>query len=655
MDSMLRDPLRFLDERERSLLLAITEATLPAGRVLAAGDSRTVTQAERLLASVPASMQSGYRGLLVALDAWCLATHRKRFIRLDTAERREVMAHWQRSHTAKRLGLRALLAPIKLAHFDSPALYRHLGGAYERPLPQAEARPRYMNERVHSPDEFDEDLSLECDVVVIGTGAGGAVVAKELAELGHAVVMVEEGGYFERRDFIGRPVDMQRKLYRDSGATFAVGNAWIPIPVGRSVGGTTTVNSGTCYRVPGRVLKKWREDMGLSEFTEANMEPYFARVEEILQVEPAPARYLGGVADVIARGCDKLGYRHAPLQRNAPGCDGQGVCCFGCPTDAKRSTNVSYVPLALRAGAEIFTGARVTRVMTRNGRAAGVMAEVAAGGEGGSRKHTLTVHAAAVVVACGSLLTPVLLSDNRLCQSSGQLGRNLSIHPAAALAGVFDQHIGGYSAIPQGYAIEEFQDQGLLFEGSSAPPEMALAASPLFGPRLIELAEAFDRVALFGFMIEDESRGRVRSVNGKPFITYMLGDGDVARLLRGVEMLTRVMFAAGAERVHLPLYGLETLHSVADLAELRRRQVRARDFDLSAYHPLGTARMGVDAKSSVVGPDHQCHDVPGLYITDGASVPSSLAVNPQITIMAMATRAAERIDAALPALTAARA
>ncbi len=625
----------------------MAETALPAGRYLPAAGTATIAGAERLVGSLPAPVRQGYRALLRALDASTLATRGHRFDRLDLADRRAVLTRWQSAHLAKRLGLRALLAPLKLSHFDDPGLYRQLGCVYEHTPPRAEAQPRWMRERVHPPTELSEDLDLDCDVVVIGTGAGGAVVAKELAELGHAVVMLEEGAYAGRSEFSGRPVEMQRRLYRDGGATFSLGNVWIPIPVGRSVGGTTTVNSGTCYRVPGRVLRRWRRQDGLSEMTEAHLDGYFRRVERIIGVDTAPAAYLGGPARVIARGCDRLGYRHAPLRRNAPDCDGQGVCCFGCPTDAKRSTNVSYVPMALKAGAELFTGARVTRVLTQRGRAVGVIARV--GRDDDPRPRTLTVHAPVVVVACGALMTPVLLSQSRLCGGSGQLGRNLSIHPSAALAGVFDERIAGYSSIPQGYSIEEFRDQGLLFEGASAPLEIALTASPLFGPPLIELAESFDHVAVFGFMIEDESRGRVRVVRGRPVITYMLGDADVARLTRGVEILSRVFFAAGASRVHTPIHGAETLTGPADLVALRRRRPRAHHFDLSAYHPLGTARMGADPQRSVVGPDHQSHEVPGLYIVDGASVPSALAVNPQLTIMALATRAAERIDARLSA------
>ncbi len=647
----------FLRASERELLLAVAEAALPAGAVMPSAGSAVVRDAERIVADVGANAARGYRALLTALDTWCWATRGRGFTRLPAAARLAALKSWQRAGLTRRLGLRALMAPLKLAHFASPALYRHLGVPHRIPVANADTRPRFVRERVHGADDVDGHLTIECDVVVVGTGAGGAVVAKELAEQGHAVVMLEEGQFFDRRDFNGRPWEMQRKLYRDGGATISVGNTWIPIPIGRAVGGTTTVNSGTCYRVPSRILRKWRDELGLSDFTETAMAGYFERVESVLGVGPAQKPYLGGVADVIGRGCDHLGYRHGPLQRNAPECDGQGVCCFGCPTEAKRSTNVSYVPLALRAGAEVFCGARVERILTDGGRAVGVVAKMLPahgaasgddGGMSGNGRHTgeygvLTVRARAVVLSCGTLMTPMLLQRNNLCGRSGQLGHNLSIHPAAFCAGVFDEVIDGQRAIPQGYSIEEFHDEGLLFEGASAPVELALTAMPLIGHRAVELGEAFRHTALFGFMIEDSSRGRVRLVAGRPVITYVVDDADVGRLQRAVTILSRVMLAAGARRVHTPVQNWDTLHGEADLARFSRARLRALDFDLSAYHPLGTARMGRNPRRSVVDAEHQTHDVPGLYIVDGASVPSSLGVNPQVTIMAMATRAAVHI------------
>jgi choline dehydrogenase-like flavoprotein len=621
----------------RETLIAIAEAALPAGRFIPAAGAKTVAKVESFVDHLPSPLQTGMSGLLRAVEAAAWLGHRRSFARLSPEKRLAVLEGFRTGDAIRRLMLRAIVTPLKLAHFDDPALYKQLGCVYDMHV-KAEPKPAYMRDRVH---QLDGDIALECDVVVIGTGAGGAVVARELAEAGVAVVMIEEGAYFDRSDFTGRAFEQQQKLYRRGGATFSVGNIGIPIPLGQTVGGTTTVNSGTCYRTPDRVLAHWQRELGLGELGPDGMAPYFDRVEAVLGVAEARAELLGGNGRVIARGCDAIGLtQHHALKRNAPDCDGQGVCCFGCPTDAKRSTNVSYVPLALRAGAELFTRARMSRVIVEGGRARGVVATSPDG-------HTLTVRAKSVVIACGSIMTPLVLAREHLAGRSGQLGKNLSIHPAAGALAEFDEQILPWKGIPQGYAIEDLHDEGILYEGVMVPLEMTMSVTQLIGPELVRLAESFDHVASFGFLVEDSSRGTVSEVMGQPMIRYWLGAEDVSHIKRGLDVLAQIYFAAGARRVHLPVAGFDVLESIDDLAKLRRATLRARDLDLSAYHPLGTARMGLDPASSVVGPDHQCHDTPGLYVVDGASVPTALGVNPQVTIMAMATRAAEKLAAAL--------
>ncbi|MEJ7602378.1 MAG: GMC family oxidoreductase [Kofleriaceae bacterium] len=628
-----------ISNRQHDTLVAVAEAALPAGKFLPAATEATAYKVEQFAQTLPGPLQRGLGGLLRGLDAQAWLSERKPFARVTPAKRLALLERWRMGDPVRRLALRALVSPLKIAHFDDPALYQRLGCVYEAEKTKPEAKPAYLRDRVHA--DTDGDLAVECDVVVIGTGAGGAVVGRELAEAGLAVVFVEEGNYYDRTQFTGRAFQMQQRLYRRGGGTFSIGNCAIPIPLGQSVGGSTTVNSGTCYRTPDRVLAGWAKDYGLGELSPDKMGGYFDRVEAVLGVEPARKELLGGNARVIARGCRALGFtRHGPLRRNAPACDGQGVCCFGCPTDAKRSTNVSYMPLALRAGAELFTGARVTRIIIDGGRARGVVAHTPEG-------HAITIRGRAVVVACGAIMTPILLEAQRLGASSGQLGKNLSIHPAAGSLAEFDEQIMSWSGIPQGYSIEDLHEEGILYEGCSVPLEMTMGMTQMIGPELVRLAEGFDHVASFGFMVEDTSRGSVRSVLGQPMIRYWLTEQDVSHIKRGVDVLAQVFFAAGARRVHTGINGFDVLSSPDDLVALRRATIRPWDFDLSAYHPLGTARMGSDPASSVVGADHQVHDTPGLYVVDGAAVPSAIGVNPQITIMALATRAAEQIATAL--------
>ena len=209
---------------------------------------------------------------------------------------------------------------------------------------------------------------------------------------------------------------------------------------------------------------------------------------------------------------------------------------------------------------------------------------------------------------------------------------------------MFSERVDSWNTVPQGYAIDEFRDEGLYYEGASAPLELAAIAHTGFGPSWVALMEEFPRSLMFGFMVKDTSRGSVRA-RGRDdaLITYWLNRHDVDQVRRGLGILARVYFAAGAREVHLPIPASKPLRTLAEVARFEKAPLGARAVDLTAYHPLGTCRMGVDSSSSVVDRGHQVHGVPGLFVCDGSVMPSSLGVNPQMTIMAMSLRAAEQI------------
>lgn len=630
---------------ERKVLARFAETAIPAGRVLPAGGEATVQRLEAYVQRMPEWARVGIRSAVWALETVAIPLAGRPFSTLDPAARTRLIQQWHEAPVAAlRHALRGLLTVVRAAHFDDPEIYQALGCPYGVPTP-VEDRPRWLSQVTDGQDIHHDD-SIEVDVVIVGSGAGGAPVGYELALRGHAVLFIEEGRYFRRHEFNGHATEMTQKMYREGGLTIALGNVAVPVWAGRTVGGTTTVNSGTCYRTPERTFRIWREQFGLNMFSSESMDRYFARVESILGVAPAEEKYLGGVARVIARGADALGLVHGPLRRNAPDCDGQGLCCFGCPTGAKRSTDVSYIPMALDRGAALFSNTLVERILVEKGEARGVVARCAGGG-------TLTVHARMTVLACGALMTPVLLqAHGDLANRSGMVGRNLSIHPAVKVMALFDERIDMHRGIPQGYCIEHFASEGIVFEGASTPLDVTAIALPFSGARFTEVIERYPHLAIFGFMIQDTSRGRVRrGPGGRPLIFYSLNQHDVRKIQRGIDILCQVFLAAGARQIYPSVRGFDVLEGPQDLERLRTRRIRAGDLEVTAYHPLGTARMGIDPTTSVVGPDHQCHDVRNLYIVDGSAVPSSLGVNPQVTIMALATRAAEIMDRRLASVS----
>lgn len=626
---------------ERRIIGAIAEAAIVPGRTVEGGGQATVERMGRFWTTFPAGARAGYRAALWAMESSTLARHGRGLSALPCASRTAVLARWERSRSALRRNLlRVVLTPIKLTHFDQPELFEQLGCPYHWPAVRDD-EPRFLRQVING-REVTEDLALQCEVVVIGTGAGGAAVAHELAARGRAVLLLEEGDYHRRASFTGRPGPAYRTLYRDRGVAFSLGNVSIPVWSGRAVGGTTIINSGTCYRAPESTLTDWRQRLGLPRvFSRAGLRPYYERAEAVLGVAPADLKHIGAVGQLIARGADRLGYRHGPVLRNAPDCDAQGVCCLGCPTGAKRSTDVSFVPAALKRGAQLVTAARVVAVDVVAGRARGVTARLRSG-------RKLKVHADAVVVAAGTLSTPLLLAASNVCRASGWLGRNLSVHPASKVVALFDERVDMARAIPQGYAVEHFQSEDLMFEGGSLPVDLTAMSIPWIGPRFTELIESYPHLALFGFMVKDRSRGRVwRGRSGSPLVTYHLNRRDTRLLQRGMEILCAVFQAAGAKRVLPMVPGHDEVTTPAALERLRASRLRPSDLEVSGFHLLGTCRIGTDPAHSCIGPDHEAHDVASLYVCDGSAVPSSLGVNPQLTIMAMALRAGEIIDSRL--------
>lgn len=634
-------PPAILRPSQRLTALALAEALFPAGERLAAGDPESLTRTVETQAEHHPWLRQGLRTGLTWLDGRYRLGHWQAFHRADVGDRRAFLDILAARPLESPL-LRVLSAAFRTAWLLDEAQQTRVGSrpAVDAP-PQIEIF-RWQSQIMASAD-LDGNQELEADVVVIGTGAGGAAAAYELASRGLAVVMLEEGEWLDRRHFNGKLPDIMPRLYRGFGATVATGNAVIPVPVGRSVGGTTTVNSGTCLRTPARVLAQWQAEFGLPGLGESEMAPWFERVEDMLGVAPADPRYIGPIGDVIADGARKLGFhRFHPLRRNAPGCDGQGLCMAGCPTGAKRSTNVSYVPAALDRGAVLFTGFRADTLLHAHRAVQGVQAY-------GRNRHgmtvRLTVRAPQAVVAMGTFFTPLFLRANGV--DNPNLGRHLSLHPTGVVNAWFpDRDFRNSRTIPQGFGLADLAGDGLMFEGGTIPYVGHGLAAHLVGEADVRHAERYPQTAYFGFMIQDTSRGQVRPGPHPdvPLIRYHLNDRDFSRFLTGIRTLARIYFAAGAAEVSIPgPAGVTTLRNEAELDAFLAQPHRPRDFLISAYHPLGTARLSASPAQGVCDPEHRVFGWTGLSVMDGSAVPSSLGANPQVTIMALAARAASRL------------
>jgi choline dehydrogenase-like flavoprotein len=615
---------------ERRAALALLEAMIPAGEGVPGGDEATLRRAEEVVDALSPALVGGWRAALRVLSAAAVATTGRPFYALDADAQEATLDRWSKDPVL-RGPFGVLLLVFKLVHFDRPAVYARLGGALK--VMPALDEPRWLQQVRRGEDLAVEEV-VACDVVVVGTGAGGAVVGHALAAKGYAVAFVEEGDLHRRDAFDGSAVRAHQRFYRGA---VAVGNAPMPVFMGRMVGGSTAINGGTCFRPPPWVLDRWCEALGTDDFAPTAMAQHFERVEAFLGVGPTEERYLGPLGGVFDRGCRALGWSHHRIRRNAPGCQASGFCDFGCRSDARRSTNVSYIPAALERSAALFTGLRAERVRVESGRATGLDAVTRAG-------VRVRFQARAVILAGGALPTATFLQQQGLCDASGQVGRNLSLHPSGGMSALFDEPIRGADHVPQGFAMDHFLREGFLVLGAQSDRNIAPIAFPLAGRRLTAAVAQLDHLATVGTLIADDRADAVvrYARDGNVLVTKNLNARDVARVHQAMVRAGEMFLAAGARR----LYPVVTSTPVLERDDFHRfaRTVPAPgDLPLLSYHPLGTCRMGRDPKTSVVDLDHQTHDVRRLFVVDGSTVGGPLGVNPQLTIMAIATRAAERI------------
>ena len=457
------------------------------------------------------------------------------------------------------------------------------------------------------------------------------------------MIVIEEGAYFTKDDFVGAPIARFQKLARDAGTTQTFSRRPIPLPLGKAVGGTTVVNSGTCWRAPDKVLRDWATRCGIEGAEPDAMRPYFERVERTLNIRPVPRELWGRNAELTHKGITALGVSGGPLLRNITDCHGCGTCAMGCPTNAKQAMHISYLPLAQRAGARIYACTRVERVVTKRGRAVGVEASLLDDDE--RKRAKLTVHADAVVVAAGTIHTPVVLKRSGLEGRSGQAGRNLRIHPAVGVAGAFPEDVSSWKGTLQPYFVDQlFDSHDVMLETTSSVPALAAGALPGVGREALDMLPGLRLVASIGLYVSDTSSGRVHLLPGtrEPIIRYHLNETDFRKLLVGMRMAAEIHLAAGAMVALVGLPGLPAIGSTADLDKLSEGNWRPADVRPTAFHPMGTARMGRPGEG-VVDAFGKHHDVENLYVADGSVFPTCVGVNPQVSIMAFATRTAERI------------
>jgi choline dehydrogenase-like flavoprotein len=584
---------------------------------------RVAGLARRMVSRMPTSSQVGLGAALLGIEALSLIRTRRTLGRTSAGQREELIERLRRIGGAPALDA-----------FKSIVLLAHGTDAYAGEIAAVGSRqpPSRPDPALNLTPASEWPTTASCDAIVIGSGAGGAFAARALARAGLDTVIVEEGERWTvERIRSSHPFDRFTSIYRDAGTTMALGNPPIALPLGRAVGGTTVINSGTCFAPPSAVATAWHERYGLALADPELLGPRVAEAEATIGVAPASMEVLGRNGELALEGAAALDWQSAPLRRNASGCRGACQCAIGCPNNAKGGVHLNALPQACEAGGRIVSGLRVQRVLSENGRATGVLAHRADGVE-------TRISAPLVIVAAGAIPTPPLLRRSGLGRHP-RLGRNLSIHPATGITAAFEEEVIPWRGVMQSVGIEELhEEEGVLLEATSNPPGMGAISAPGYGAHLMGRLDRAANTATLGAMIADEPSGRVFG-SRHPVISYRLAKADQRCLRIAIEAMTRVMLAAGAAEVELG-GGAPRVRSEAELAGAIER-LDVRRLRLAGFHPSGTAAAGSDPGRHPVDPEGRLRGVEGVWIADGSVLPSCPGVNPQVSIMAIAAGVGE--------------
>ncbi len=474
---------------------------------------------------------------------------------------------------------------------------------------------------------------LDCDVLVIGSGAGGAVIASELANAGLDVVVLEEGPYVDAADAPDRLSASMRKLWRGGGLTAALGKPPVAYAEGRCVGGGTEINSAIFQRAPAALLDDWARRYGIGDFGADAMAPYYDKAAGAVNASVTDGP-LGAPSDILREAGDAMGWQVEALERGQRSCVGTNFCSFGCPTGGKQSMTATLIPAALSRGARLIAECRVTKLLSKGRRIVGAKAR-ATGPDG--RHHALTVRAARVFLCAGAIHSPALLQRSGL--GGGTVGRTLRLHPTIKVAALFDRDIDAQEHRLPLNAITEFMPELRLGGSVFQPSVFGMFAAEDWGARASMLGD-WRRVAMYYAMVRAGGVGRIRHLPGadEPLVTYALTRSDRAALAGGLDKLVQAMFAAGAQRVVPSISGHPgwDMPPAEPLDLLPPGRTNLMTIHLFSSCPPGERRdlCATDSAGRVRGWEN-------LHIADASLIPEAPGVNPQGTVMALAYRSAE--------------
>jgi choline dehydrogenase-like flavoprotein len=473
----------------------------------------------------------------------------------------------------------------------------------------------------------------DAQVLVVGSGAGGAVTALELARRGIDVLMLEEGARYSQAEY-GKPApEAMRRLYRRGGMTPIMGRVPIGYVEGRCLGGSTEINSGFWHRTPREALLRWKSQFDLADASEEELNPHFGWAEGMLGVAPSTGEWPASTR-LFARGVERMGWSYQEVPRAAPGCQGTNACAQGCPTGAKAGMSLRIVPSAEAAGARVLTGVRVLQLLKRRDRVVGVVAR---------RQHAdgttdlVRLEAEHVFVCAGPTETPSLLLRSGI---KYHVGNTLRIHPYLKIAARFDETVDAHDHVLPLLQVKEFWPELSFGGGFFSLGQLAMTLSENW-PENREQMRHHRHMAQYYVGVRGSGRGWVRPTlfgDDATLVRYELSDEDTKALSIGLARLSALLLAAGAREVFPSVWGLASIKSEADAARWLDEVVPRSRLGLVTVHAFSSCPMGERRDVCAADSYGKVFGFRNLYVNDASMIPDSPGVNPQGSVMALARR-----------------
>jgi choline dehydrogenase-like flavoprotein len=470
-------------------------------------------------------------------------------------------------------------------------------------------------------------------VLVVGSGAGGAVTALELASAGMNVCVLEEGSRWRSEEYGQGSVEAMRRLYRRRGMTPILGSVPIGYVEGACLGGSTEINSGFWHRTPREVLLRWKAQFDLAHASPEELADHFDFAEKLLNVTTYGAP-LPKSTQVFARGIDAMGWASQQVPRAAPGCRSTNQCAAGCPTGSKQGMSRSLIPKAEAAGARFVTGCRVRLVVFEGDRATGVLAETQR--EDGARQ-LVRVDAEHVFLCAGPTETPALLRRSGI---KHHVGDSLRIHPMLKVAALFPDLIDAQDSVLPLLQVKEFWPEISMGGAFFTPGHLAMLLSDNWLDTHREMG-SYRNMASYYVAVRGSGRGSVRPSilgDGAPVVRYELSEEDCINLSKGLARLATLLLAAGAKRVHPTVQGLPTIGSEVEAIRWLDERLPRSALSLTTVHAFSSCPIGERRDRCAADSFGKVHRYQNLYVNDASMLPDSPGVNPQGSVMALARR-----------------